>query len=162
MNSIIENLPRTRQTLLFSATQTKNVKDLARLALKDPVYISVHENASQATPDQLQQSYLVCSDEDKINLLWSYLVMHRKKKSLIFVSCCKQARFFTEALCHLRPGTSLMGLWGTMKQSKRLEVFHKFNRKVNSAAMIATDVASRGLDFARVDCVLQLDCPTTA
>ncbi|VDM48607.1 unnamed protein product [Toxocara canis] len=161
MNAIVENLPMTRQTLLFSATQTKNVNDLTRLALKDPVYVSVHENAPQATPEQLQQSYLICVDEEKINMLWSYLVNHRKKKTLIFVSCCKQARFLTEALCHLRPGTSLMGLWGTMKQSKRLEVFHKFDRKTNSAAMIATDVASRGLDFARVDCVLQLDCPAT-
>uniref|UniRef100_A0A9J2PUJ4 ATP-dependent RNA helicase n=1 Tax=Ascaris lumbricoides TaxID=6252 RepID=A0A9J2PUJ4_ASCLU len=155
MNAIVENLPSTRQTLLFSATQTKNVNDLARLALKDPVYVSVHENAPQATPEQLQQSYLICADEEKINMLWSYLVNHRKKKTLIF------ARFLTEALCHLRPGTSLMGLWGTMKQSRRLDVFHKFDRKTGAAAMIATDVASRGLDFARVDCVLQLDCPST-
>uniref|UniRef100_A0A0R3S4F6 ATP-dependent RNA helicase n=1 Tax=Elaeophora elaphi TaxID=1147741 RepID=A0A0R3S4F6_9BILA len=159
MNAILENLPNNRQTLLFSATQTKNVKDLVRLALKDPLYISAHENAPQATPESLQQSYFVCSDEDKINALWSFLLNHRKKKTLIFVSCCKQARFLTEAFCHLRPGFSLMGLWGTMNQMKRLEVFKKFNNKTFGAAMIATDVASRGLDFARVDIVLQLDCP---
>ncbi|MCP9264306.1 Ddx10 protein [Dirofilaria immitis] len=140
MNAILENLPNSRQTLLFSATQTKNVKDLVRLALKNPLYISAHENAPQATPETLQQSYFVCSDEDKINALWSFLLNHRKKKTLIFVSCCKQARFLTEAFCHLRPGLSLMGLWA-------------------GAAMIATDVASRGLDFTRVDLVLQLDCP---
>ncbi|KAM3722069.1 putative ATP-dependent RNA helicase [Dirofilaria immitis] len=159
MNAILENLPNSRQTLLFSATQTKNVKDLVRLALKNPLYISAHENAPQATPETLQQSYFVCSDEDKINALWSFLLNHRKKKTLIFVSCCKQARFLTEAFCHLRPGLSLMGLWGTMNQMKRLEVFKKFNNKIAGAAMIATDVASRGLDFTRVDLVLQLDCP---
>ncbi|VDN85372.1 unnamed protein product, partial [Brugia pahangi] len=159
MNAVLENLPKNRQTLLFSATQTKNVKDLVRLALRDPLYISAHENAPQATPESLQQSYFVCSDEDKLNALWSFLLNHRKKKSLIFVSCCKQARFLTEAFCHLRPGLSLMGLWGTMNQMKRLEVFKKFNNKTYGAAMIATDVASRGLDFARVDIVLQLDCP---
>ncbi|KAL3997763.1 DEAD/DEAH box helicase family protein [Acanthocheilonema viteae] len=159
INAILENLPNSRQTLLFSATQTKNVKDLVRLALRDPLYISAHENAPQVTPESLQQSYFVCSDEDKINALWSFLLNHRKKKTLIFVSCCKQARFLTEAFCHLRPGFSLMGLWGTMNQMKRLEVFKKFNNKTIGAAMIATDVASRGLDFARVDIVLQLDCP---
>ncbi|EFO28260.2 hypothetical protein LOAG_00217 [Loa loa] len=159
MNAILENLPNNRQTLLFSATQTKNVKDLVRLALKDPLYISAHENAPQATPESLQQSYFVCSDEDKINILWSFLLNHRKKKTLIFVSCCKQARFLAEAFCHLRPGFSLMGLWGTMNQMKRLEVFKKFNNKTAGVALIATDVASRGLDFARVDIVLQLDCP---
>lgn len=52
-----------------------------------------------------------------------------------------------------------MGLWGTMNQMKRLEVFKKFNNTTVGAAMIATDVASRGLDFTRVDIVLQLDCP---
>ncbi|VDM99789.1 unnamed protein product, partial [Thelazia callipaeda] len=159
MNAILENLPTERQTLLFSATQTKNVNDLVRLALKNPIYVSVHENAPQATPESLQQSYFTCKDEDKINILWSFLVNHRKKKTLIFVSCCKQARFLTEAFCHLRPGLSLMGLWGTMNQMKRLEVFKKFNGKTGGIALIATDVASRGLDFARVDWVLQLDCP---
>uniref|UniRef100_A0A915PME3 ATP-dependent RNA helicase n=1 Tax=Setaria digitata TaxID=48799 RepID=A0A915PME3_9BILA len=159
MNAILENLPNNRQTLLFSATQTKNVNDLVRLALKDPLYVSAHENAPQATPESLQQSYFVCNDENKINALWSYLRSHRKKKTLIFVSCCKQARFLTEAFCHLRPGFSLMGLWGTMNQMKRLEVFKKFNNKTTGVALIATDVASRGLDFARVDLVLQLDCP---
>uniref|UniRef100_A0A0N5AIG4 ATP-dependent RNA helicase n=1 Tax=Syphacia muris TaxID=451379 RepID=A0A0N5AIG4_9BILA len=161
MNAILSNLSNERQTLLFSATQTKRVKELMRLALKDPVYVSVHENALEATPDKLQQSYVICADEDKINFLWSFLVNNRKRKSLIFVSSCKQARFLTKALCHLRPGLSLYGLWGTMKQSKRIEVFEKFNRKTFATAMIATDVASRGLDFARVDWVLQLDCPAT-
>ncbi len=51
----MENIPRDRQTLLFSATQTKNVKDLTRLALRDPVYISVHEHARYSTPEQLSQ-----------------------------------------------------------------------------------------------------------
>ncbi|TKR59778.1 hypothetical protein L596_029403 [Steinernema carpocapsae] len=45
MNAIIANLPPQRQTLLFSATQTKSVEDLARLALRDPVYVSIHEAA---------------------------------------------------------------------------------------------------------------------
>lgn len=55
MNAILENLPKNRRTLLFSATQTKNVKDLVRLALKNPIYISAHENAPEATPSSLEQ-----------------------------------------------------------------------------------------------------------
>lgn len=45
LNAIVGNLPKTRQTLLFSATQTKSVKDLARLSLNNPEYVWVHEQA---------------------------------------------------------------------------------------------------------------------
>uniref|UniRef100_A0A7E4VDF4 ATP-dependent RNA helicase n=1 Tax=Panagrellus redivivus TaxID=6233 RepID=A0A7E4VDF4_PANRE len=157
INSIIENLPRERQTLLFSATQTRNVKDLARICTNDPLFVSVHEHAQNATPDQLLQSYFVCNEEEKVNILWSYLVNHKRKKTLIFVTTCKQARFLTEALSTLKPGLSLMGLWGTQNQTRRIEVFEEFSQ-AKAAALIATDVASRGLDFDGVDYVLQLDC----
>jgi ATP-dependent RNA helicase DDX10/DBP4 len=161
LNAIVDNLPKERQTLLFSATQTRNVKDLARVCAKDPVFVSVHEHSDNVTPDNLQQPYFVCEEEEKVNILWSYLVNHKRKKTVIFVTCCKQARFLTEALCSMRPGLSLMGLWGTMNQTKRVEVFESFDKNTAGAALIATDVASRGLDFRKVDYVLQLDCPTT-
>ena len=161
MNAIIQNLPKERQSLMFSATQTRNVKDLIRVCTNDPVFVFAHEHAESVTPEKLQQSYFVCEEQEKVNVLWSYLISHKKKKTLIFVTCCKQARFFTQALCALRPGLSLMGLWGTMNQSNRMEVFEEFHTKGKGAALIATDVASRGLDFKNVDYVLQLDCPST-
>ena len=70
MNAIMENLPTRdssgRQTLLFSATQTRSVKDLARLSLDQPVYVSVHEHATNATPDQLSQNLMVCELNQKV------------------------------------------------------------------------------------------------
>ena len=56
MNAIIQNMPRSRQTLLFSATQTKSVKDLARLSLNNPVSVSSDPESTSATPDQLVQA----------------------------------------------------------------------------------------------------------
>ena len=56
MNAIVENLPRGRQTLLFSATQTRSVADLARLSLGDPEFIAVHAEAAAPTPVKLQQA----------------------------------------------------------------------------------------------------------
>ena len=70
MNAIIDNLPTERQTLLFSATQTKSVKDLARLSLKDPVFVSSHEHEKHSTPTNLSQSYIICSLEVSCALIW--------------------------------------------------------------------------------------------
>ena len=55
LNAILQNLPQERQTMLFSATQTKSIKDLARLSLKAPEYIAVHADAAMPTPVKLQQ-----------------------------------------------------------------------------------------------------------
>ncbi|CAI4229941.1 unnamed protein product [Auanema sp. JU1783] len=160
INAIVENLPRTRQTLLFSATQTKNVQDLTRVCTKDPYFVNPHQNSEFATPVGLKQYYTTMEEHLKINMLWSFIVSHKFHKSLVFVTNCKQARFLTEAFCHMRPGVVLMGLWGTMNQKKRVQTFQKFEN-TKHAVMIATDVASRGLDFSDVDWIVQVDAPAT-
>uniref|UniRef100_A0AAQ4S1X1 ATP-dependent RNA helicase n=1 Tax=Gasterosteus aculeatus aculeatus TaxID=481459 RepID=A0AAQ4S1X1_GASAC len=90
VNAIVENLPASRQTLLFSATQTKSVKDLARLSLKDPEYVWVHEKAKFSTPATLEQSYVVCQLHQKVNMLYSFIKSHPKKKIIVFFACCKE------------------------------------------------------------------------
>ncbi|ORZ01354.1 P-loop containing nucleoside triphosphate hydrolase protein [Syncephalastrum racemosum] len=161
VNAIIENLPPQRQTLLFSATQTRSVKSLARLSLKDPEYVAVHEKAEHATPQKLTQHYVVCELYDKLNILYSFLRTHLQNKTIIFVSSCKQARFVYECFCKLQPGLSILHLHGKQKQTKRVEIFRKFASS-QYAALISTDIAARGLDFPAVDWVLQLDCPEDA
>ncbi|XP_015380265.1 PREDICTED: probable ATP-dependent RNA helicase DDX10 [Diuraphis noxia] len=161
MNSIIENLPPERQTLLFSATQTKSVKDLVRLSLSNPHLISVHEDSEHSTPSGLVQSYMVCELHDKMSLLWSFIKNHLHHKVLVFMSSCKQVKYFYEILCKLRPGTSLLALYGTMHQTKRMAVYESFSRKQRSV-LFATDIAARGLDFPAVNWVVQLDCPENA
>ncbi|CAG9815287.1 unnamed protein product [Phaedon cochleariae] len=158
MNAVIANLPPKRQTLLFSATQTKSVKDLARLSLKDPSYISVHEHSEFSTPKELSQSYVVCELEDKVSILWSFIKNHPNKKIIIFFSSCKQVKYMYEIFCKLRPGTSLMALYGTLHQLRRMDIYENFCRK-HSAILFATDLAARGLDFPEVHWVVQADCP---
>lgn len=158
MNSIIENLPAKRQTLLFSATQTKSVKDLARLSLKDPLYVSVHEHSAHTTPEGLQQSYIVCSLEDKMAMLWSFIKNHMKQKIIVFFSSCKQVKYVYEAFCRLRPGVSLLALYGTLHQLRRMSIYESFCKKQH-AVLFATDIAARGLDFPAVNWVVQMDCP---
>ncbi|XP_014483763.1 PREDICTED: probable ATP-dependent RNA helicase DDX10 [Dinoponera quadriceps] len=158
MNAIIENLPAERKTLLFSATQTKSVKDLARLSLKDPLYISVHEHSAHITPESLQQNYIVCALEDKLAMLWSFIRNHLKQKIIVFFSSCKQVKYVYEAFCRLRPGVSLLGLYSTLHQLRRMSIYDSFRQKQH-AVLFATDIAARGLDFPAVNWVVQMDCP---
>ncbi|KAI2107623.1 ATP-dependent RNA helicase dbp4 [Ophidiomyces ophidiicola] len=161
VDAIIGHLPQERQTMLFSATQTKRVSDLARLSLKDPQYISVHEAAVSATPASLQQHYIVTPLPDKLDTLWSFIRSTLKSKILVFFSSSKQVRFVYEAFRHMQPGIPLLHLHGRQKQSARIDITTKFSRSKHSC-LFATDVAARGLDFPAVDWVIQLDCAEDA
>lgn len=161
VDAIVEHLPKQRQTMLFSATQTKKVSDLARLSLKDPEYVSVHEAASSATPSTLAQFYVLTPLADKLDTLYSFIKSNTKAKIIVFLSSGKQVRFVYESFRHLQPGIPLMHLHGRQKQATRLEITSKFSASKNSC-IFATDVVARGLDFPAVDWVIQIDCPEDA
>lgn len=156
INQIVDFLPKDRQCLLFSATLTNSVKDLARLSLKDPVQISVDKNIT--TPETLKQKYTVINLEQKLSFVWSFIKRHKKSKILIFIATCKQTRFIHDLFCRMKPGVSIIAIHGGLHQLKRMDVYNKF-RDVRHCVLLATDVASRGLDFPDVDWVVQLDCP---
>ena len=159
LTALLSHLPRSRQTLLFSATQTKSVSDLARLSLKDPIYVSAGEE--EVTPASLEQHYAVIELDKKLDTLWSFIKTHLQSKILVFFSCCKQVRFVYETFCKMHPGMPLMHLHGKQKQMARLATFDKFT-KTKHAVLFATDIAARGLDFPAVDWVVQADCPEDA
>jgi len=160
LNAILAYLPPPpqRQTMLYSATQTKSVKDLARLSLTSPQYVAVHDTAESATPARLAQTYVVAKLPDKLNVLYSFIRTHLTAKVIVFLSACKEARFVFEAFRRLRPGVPLQLLHGKMKQQRRMLVYYDFLKKP-ACVLFATDIAARGLDFPAVDWVVQLDCP---
>lgn len=161
MNAILDNLPSERQTLLFSATQTKFVRDLARLSLVDPEYIAVHEDSKYSTPHKLVQSYLTCELQDKLSMLYSFIRSHVTSKIIVFISSSKQVKFVYESFRRMRPGVPLMALYGRQKHLKRMGIYNDFCSK-KASVLICTDIAARGLDIPAVDWVLQLDCPEDA
>ena len=168
VNAILQNLPsskRDRQTLLFSATQTKSVKSLARLSLdaSRTEYVSAHAEASKPTPVKLEQAYMICNLQDKMDVVWSFIKTHLSSRIIVFFSTCNQVKFVYEAFRRLRPGTPLRCLHGKMSQQKRVVVYDQFcdneSNKAKAGVLFATDIAARGLDFPKVDWVLQADCP---
>jgi ATP-dependent RNA helicase DDX18/HAS1 len=75
-----------RQTILFSATQTRKVEDLARLSMKpNPVYTGVHDDSRVATVEGLQQGYVLCPAEKRFMLLYSFLKKNKNKKIMVSV-----------------------------------------------------------------------------
>lgn len=157
MHQIIKLLPQERQTLLFSATQTKNVEDLARLSIRNkPVYVNVHEDADQATVSSLEQGYVVCPSEKRFLLLYSFLRKTRKKKVMVFFSSCNSVKYHSELLNYV--DMQVMEIHGRQKQQKRTTTFFEFCN-ADKGTLLCTDVAARGLDIPKVDWIVQFDPP---
>ncbi|KAK2121186.1 hypothetical protein P7K49_002572 [Saguinus oedipus] len=85
LKQIIKLLPTHRQTVLFSATQTQKVKDLARISLqRSPLYVGVNDEKTNATVDGLEQGYIVCPSEKRFLLLFTFLKESQKKKLMFY------------------------------------------------------------------------------
>jgi ATP-dependent RNA helicase DDX10/DBP4 len=159
INSILEYLPPSRQTLLFSATLSKSIQSLSRLSLKSYEYINVLPNNEDiATKKKLSQYYIEIDLYNKFNLLFSFIKSHLKSKTIVFMSSCKQVRFVYESFKVLHPGVRVLEMHGKQKQSKRTGLYYTFLESTE-AVLFCTDVASRGLDFPNVNWIVQLDCP---
>ncbi|XP_065183518.1 probable ATP-dependent RNA helicase DDX10 isoform X1 [Sycon ciliatum] len=158
VNALVDNLPTERQTMLFSATQTKSVRRLANLSLTDPEYVAVDEAAQHSTPKNLTQVYMEVNVEDKLMALYSFIRTNPHTKAIVFLSCCKQVKFAYECFRKLRPAVPLLALHGRLKQIRRSAIYNDFRNK-QYAYLLATDIAARGLDFPAVNWVIQMDCP---
>lgn len=158
MKQIIKILPNEdRQSMLFSATQTTKVEDLARMSLRPgPLYINVVPESDVSTADGLEQGYVVCESDKRFLLLFSFLKRNAKKKIIVFLSSCNCVKYFGELLNYI--DLPVLDLHGKQKQAKRTSTFFEFcNAK--QGILICTDVAARGLDIPAVDWIVQFDPP---
>ncbi|KAL1284250.1 putative ATP-dependent RNA helicase [Trichinella pseudospiralis] len=133
VNKILQVIPRERKTYLFSATMTKK------------------------TVDKLQQHYIFIPQKFKDCYLVYILNEMAGKSCIVFTSTC--ANSLRTALLLRNLGFTAVPLHGQMSQAKRLGALNKFKAKDRSI-LIATDVASRGLDIPHVDLVINFDIPT--
>ncbi|XP_076959858.1 ATP-dependent RNA helicase HAS1-like [Bidens hawaiensis] len=157
MKQIIKILPKTRQTALFSATQTKKVEDLARLSFQTtPVYIDVDDGRSKVTNEGLQQGYCVIPSAKRFILLYSFLKRNLSKKVMVFFSSCNSVTFYAELLKYIH--VDCYDIHGKQKQQKRTSTFFDFC-KAEKGILLCTDVAARGLDIPAVDWIVQYDPP---
>ncbi|KAJ0983568.1 hypothetical protein J5N97_011823 [Dioscorea zingiberensis] len=153
MKQIFKRLPENRQTALFSATQTKEVEDFARLSFqKTPVYIGVDDGRSRVTVEGLQQGYCVIPSDKRFLVLYTFLKKHMSEKVMVFFSSCNSVKFHSELLKYIQ--IECFDIHGKQKQEKRTNTFFDFC-KAKKGILLCTDVAARGLDIPAVDWIVQ-------
>lgn len=158
MKKIISILPNEgRQSMLFSATQTTKVSDLARISLRPgPVYVDVDKEEATSTVTTLSQGYVVCPSDRRFLLLFTFLKKNLKKKIIVFLSSCNSVKYHAELLNYI--DIPVLDLHGKQKQQKRTNTFFEFIN-AETGILLSTDVAARGLDIPRVDWIIQYDPP---
>eukprot|EP00579_Thalassiosira_antarctica_P013948 CAMPEP_0201938366 /NCGR_PEP_ID=MMETSP0903-20130614/41264_1 /ASSEMBLY_ACC=CAM_ASM_000552 /TAXON_ID=420261 /ORGANISM="Thalassiosira antarctica, Strain CCMP982" /LENGTH=579 /DNA_ID=CAMNT_0048479621 /DNA_START=6 /DNA_END=1745 /DNA_ORIENTATION=+ len=158
LRSIIKALPKQRQTMLFSATQTKMVDDLARTAIdpKSAVYVEVPNDLNLATVEGLEQGYVTVPSDQRFLLLFTFLKKNKNKKIMVFFSSCNSVKFHGELLNYI--DIPVMDIHGRQKQQKRTTTFFQFCKQTKGV-LCCTDVAARGLDIPAVDWIIQFDPP---
>lgn len=154
IDTILEEVPEERQTILFSATMPKEILDLTRKYQKNPVLIkSVHK---ELTVPSIEQYYLEVSESAKLEMLSRLIDANSIKLSLVF---CNTKKRVDELASNLQSrGYSAEALHGDMRQIQRDKVMAKF-RKGTIDILIATDVAARGIDVDDIEAVFNYDLP---
>ncbi|ETS64507.1 hypothetical protein PaG_00969 [Moesziomyces aphidis] len=158
MRQIVNILPNdNRQSMLFSATQTTKVQDLARISLRPgPLYINVHADLAASTVSRLEQGYVVCESDRRFLLLFTFLKKNAGKKIIVFMSSCNSVKYHSDLLNFI--DVPVLDLHGKQKQQKRTNTFFEYCN-APSGTLLCTDVAARGLDIPSVDWIIQFDPP---
>ena len=157
LDLILNAAPKERSTYLFSATMTSKVKKLQRASLTDPVKVEV--SSKYQTVKSLLQQYLFVPAKHKdcyLAYVCNELAGH---STILFVATCACAQRLAVMLRAL--GFPAVPLHGQLSQAKRLAALNKF-KAGDRSLLIATDVASRGLDIPAVDLVLNFELPSNS
>ena len=157
LQRILSYLPKERQTLLFSATFSPEIRRLANSYLQDPVLVEVAR--PNATATNVEQRFYATTDDDKRRVILHLIKSRGLTQSLVFVNsklgCARLARSFE------RDGLRTQALHGDKSQDERLKALAAF-KAGEVDLLVATDVAARGLDIADLPAVFNFDVPFNA
>lgn len=157
LNMIIKELPRERQTLLFSATMPPKIKQLAKSIQRNPVEISL---SISKPAEGVKQSAIMASDEQKLGVI-ADLINERKDYDSILIFASRKNSVSQIVHKLKRAKLPAMGLSSNLKQEDREEVLRKFRAK-RVRILVATDVMSRGIDIKEINMVINYDVPSDA
>ncbi|KAJ3614973.1 hypothetical protein NHX12_018542 [Muraenolepis orangiensis] len=161
IRKIVDQIRPDRQTLMWSATWPKEVRQLAEDFLKD--YVQINVGALQLSANHnILQIVDVCNDmekEDKLIRLLEEIMSEKENKTIIFVETKRRCDELTRRM--RRDGWPAMGIHGDKSQQERDWVLNEF-KYGKAPILVATDVASRGLDVEDVKFVINYDYPNSS
>jgi superfamily II DNA/RNA helicase len=152
---LVGKLPATRQSLFFSATLPENVLRVAQTFLKNPINITIH---SANTANQINQEVIKVNGRDKETLLADLLSTEGYSKVLVFGASKHKINRLERNL--LGRGYKVAAIHGDKSQSQRMRALQQFKDN-HLQALLASDIASRGLDIDDVTHVINFDMPQT-
>ncbi|PWA13275.1 DEAD/DEAH box helicase [Pueribacillus theae] len=154
IETILAEMPKPRQTLLFSATMPNQIRMLAEKFMNDPKLIKI--KAKEMTVSNIDQEYIEVQEKKKFDVLCRLLDIQSPELAIIFGRTKKRVDEVSEAL--IKRGYFAGGIHGDLTQMKRDQVIRQFKEKTIDI-MVATDVAARGLDISGVTHVYNFDIP---
>ena len=157
IRKIVKIIPAEHQTAMFSATMPKEIEKLAKELLKSPVDIRIKAESTPA--DTVEQKICFVKREDKKVLLKELLGREGVKKSIVFTRTKHGADRLVKDLA--KEGINSLAIHGDKTQGQRQNALERF-RSGNVKILVATDVASRGIDISNVTHVINFDLPEEA
>ncbi|KAK8941296.1 DEAD-box ATP-dependent RNA helicase 53 [Platanthera zijinensis] len=155
---ILSYLPKKKQCMLFSATMPQWIHELSRKYLRNPLVVDLVGDSDQKLADGISLYSVSSSSLNKQNLLPTLISMYAQGgKSIIFTKTKRDAESLSRSM-GVRIGSK--ALHGDMQQSQRERTLSAF-RDGRFRALVATDVAARGLDIPNVDLVIHFELPNT-
>jgi len=156
VEEILKSVPDGRQTLLLSATMPTEVRDLAKIYLKDPVDVRLINDNEDATIPAIKQSYIMVAADRKFDLLIGLIRRETPGRAIVF---CRTKRGADRVGLLLRQeGFKADTMHGNLSQAQRNRVLHGF-RLGRLSILVATDVVGRGIDVRGVTHVINFDLP---
>ncbi|MGG3797522.1 DEAD/DEAH box helicase [Metabacillus fastidiosus] len=154
IEAILSNVPKERQTLLFSATMPDPIRRIAEKFMVNPELVKV--KAKEMTVPNITQYYLDVHEKKKFDVLTRLLDIQSPELAIVFGRTKRRVDELSEALT-LR-GYTAEGIHGDLTQAKRMSTLRKFKEGAIEV-LVATDVAARGLDISGVTHVYNFDVP---
>jgi ATP-dependent RNA helicase DeaD len=154
VEAIINELPSSRVTMVFSATMPKDIESLCHKYMKDPIHIEIESFG--VTADTIEHFLMEVREEEKISLLKDIMVVENPDSCLIF---CRTKENVDTVFSELnKVGFPCERLHGGLEQEDRFSVMEGF-KLGNFRYLVATDVAARGIDIDNVKLVINYDVP---